>query len=79
MSPSTAESVEINFSCELVEKIVKFEIQYAVRISRAGKRLGRDTVKTDCSNKDDCRVADHSGPQTTYDWSQCIYLHPQTR
>lgn len=73
---SSAESIKIDFPCGAVGKTVEFERQYVIRISRAGKRLGRDTVGTDCTGKDKCQVRQQSGQRTEYDWTLCVYLHP---
>ena len=76
MTEANHESVSVDFSCVLAGKTVLIDRTYTLRVSRAGKRLGRELSSTDCSNKDDCVIATHTAAGTVYDWAKCIFLHP---
>lgn len=76
MTQATHESISLDFTCAVVGKTVLIDRIYTVRVSRAGKRLGRELSSIDCSHKDSCAVASHSASGIVYDWSRCIFLHP---
>jgi len=62
----------------MVNQDVKIEQTHAIRVSRAGKRLGRTVSETECSHKDRCGIAHEEPTGTVYDWTRCAFVQPQT-
>jgi hypothetical protein len=71
-----SEGTVLDFHCSLTGKSVKIRLEHQLNVSRAGKRMGRQLSKIDCSNKDLCPIASSHEGSTTYDWAQCVYAHP---
>lgn len=78
MTNNTQEQTRLDFHCPVVDQDVKIEQTHAIRVSRAGKRLGRTIAETDCSHKDRCGIASQEPTGTVYDWSRCAFVQPQT-
>jgi hypothetical protein len=78
MTDTTQEIATMDFNCPAAGKLVVIHSTYAIRVSRAGKRLGRQATETDCSNQDHCLIATHGPEGVTHDWAKCVYLHPAT-
>lgn len=77
MTHNTQEHTQLDFQCPLVGQGVKISQTHAIRVSRAGKRLGRTVAETECSHKDHCGIARQEPEGTVYDWSRCAFVHPQ--
>ena len=73
----TIEHTRLDFHCPTVNQDVQIDRSFAIRVSRAGKRLGRTAADTNCSHKDVCGIAQPGDAGTVYDWGRCAYLHPQ--
>jgi hypothetical protein len=78
MTETTQETSTMDFNCPAAGKLVVIHSTCAIRVSRAGKRLGRQATETNCSNKDHCLIATHTDGGVVHDWSKCVYLHPAT-
>lgn len=78
MTDTTQEIATMDFNCPAAGKLVVIHSSYAIRVSRAGKRLGRQAAQTDCSNKDHCLIATTTANGIVHDWDKCVYLHPTT-
>lgn len=74
--PSSSEGTSLDFHCALTGKSVQIRLEHQLNVSRAGKRMGRQLAKIDCSNKASCPIASSHEGSTTYDWAQCVYVHP---
>lgn len=73
---TSSEGTALDFHCSLTGKTVQIRLEHKLNVSRAGKRMGRQLSKIDCSNKDACPIASRQDGSTTYDWEQCVYAHP---
>ena len=73
---TSSEGTALDFHCSLTGQTVKILLEHTLNVSRAGKRMGRQLSKIDCSNKDSCPIASSHEGSTTYDWAQCVYAHP---
>jgi|JI6StandDraft_1071083.scaffolds.fasta_scaffold146097_2 hypothetical protein len=78
MTHNTQEHTRLDFHCPMVNQDVKIEQTHAIRVSRAGKRLGRTVSETECSHKDRCGIAHEEPTGTVYDWTRCAFVQPQT-
>ena len=73
---SSSEGTLLDFRCSLTGVTVQIRLEHQLNVSRAGKRMGRQLAKIDCSNKARCPIASSHEGSTTYDWARCVYVHP---
>jgi hypothetical protein len=76
MTDTTQEIATMDFNCPAAGKLVVIHSTYAIRVSRAGKRLGRQATETDCSN---CTRPDCSGRSWPMPGTKSGRAPPRTR
>lgn len=76
MTHTTQENTTQDFHCSLAQQTVMIDRTFEIRVSRAGKRMGRSVADFNCSGKNTCGIASQGEGGTVYDWSRCVFQHP---